>query len=145
MTTGELEAELKSLIASVWSVAFSQDSSQVVYVLMGPDVKATQIWNTVTGKLQTMTTTTITLPDASIVQRVGKEHFHISYPEQTIPNTHGPLSISDDCQWIVGTHHDCWIPSHNRNFISSSISGDRVCLGYPSGNMIILDIKVSHK
>ena len=138
--TGEVEAELKGLTDEVWSVAFSKDGSQVV---LGPDNNATQIWNTVTGKLQSMTTTTITLPDASIVHRVGEENFHISYPEQTVLSIHGPLSISDDCQWIMGALYDCWIPSHNRNIVSSSISGDRVCLGCSSGHVIIFDMKVA--
>ena len=100
---------------------------------------------TVTGELQLMTTTTLTLPDATIVQRAGEKNFHISYPKQHTHSLHGPLSISDDCQWIVGAYHDCWIPSHNQNFISSSFSGDRVCLGYGSGDVIIFDMKLPHK
>ena len=99
-----------------------------------------------TNELQLMTTpsTTITLPDASIVHNAGVRSFFISYPEQPTLSEHGPLSISDDCQWIVvDALHDCWIPSHNRDFISVSFSGDRVCFGCHSGYMIIFDMKAA--
>ena len=143
MMTGEVEAELKgedNIMYIVDSAEFSQNGSQVVFVLYNSSV---HIWNTVTGELQIMTTMTTTLPDGSIVCRVGERNFHMFYPEQSTLSTHGPLSISDDCQWIVGALYDCWIPSHNQNFLSSSISGDKACLGYESGNVIIFDMKVA--
>ena len=138
MIMDEVEAELSHGV-SVSSIAFSHDGSQVVF---GSDSTTVQIWNTMTNELQLMTTpsTTITLPDASIVHNAGVE----SYPEQPTLSEHGPLSISDDRQWIVvGALHDCWIPSHNRDFISVSFSGDRVCLGCHSGHMIIFDMKAA--
>jgi WD40 repeat protein len=140
--SGDVEAELKGHTIWVRSVAFTQDGSQVVSRSIDGTVR---IWNTVTGESQLMTTTTITLPNTSVVHNQGKGNFHISYPEQpsTLGSMHGFLSISDDCQWIVGAHHDCWIPSHNRYFISSSFSGDRVCFGYSSGHMIIFDVKAA--
>jgi WD40 repeat protein len=139
-TTGEIEAELKGHTDSVGSVAFAQDGSRVV---SGSYDNTVRIWNTVTGKSQLMTTTTITFPDASVVHNAGNGDFHISYPEQLTLSIHAPLSISDDRQWIVGALHDCWIPSHNRDFISSSFSGDRVCFGYSYGNVIIFDMKAA--
>jgi WD40 repeat protein len=122
------------------SVAFAQDGVQVVF---GSNDRKIHIWNTVTGELQLMTTTIITLSDGSIVHRAEESNFHMSYPEQSTLSIHGPLSISDDCQWIMGALHDCWIPSHNHDFRSSSISGDKVCLGCDSGNVIIFDMKVA--
>jgi WD40 repeat protein len=138
--TGEVEAELKGHTSPVRSVAFAQDGSRVV---SGSDDNTVRIWNTVTGESQSMTTTTITLPDASVVHNAGKGYFHISYPEQSTVSIHSPLSIFDDRQWIVGALHDCWIPSHNRDFTSSSFSGDRVCFGCPSGHVIIFDMKAA--
>ena len=142
-TTGEVEAELKGHRGMVVYVAFSQDGSQVV---PGSDYETVQICNTVTGKLQSLTTTT-TLLDTSVINNVGlgKEgcHINISYPEQPAFSIHGPLSISDDRQWILGACHDCWIPSYYCDFISSSFSGDRVCFGYTSGDVIIFDMKVA--
>ena len=90
----EVEAELSHGV-SVSSIAFSHDGSQVVF---GSDSTTVQIWNTMTNELQLMTTpsTTITLPDASIVHNAGVESFFISYPEQPTLSEHGPLSISDD-------------------------------------------------
>ena len=136
--TGEVEAELEGHMGRVMSVAFSQDGSQIV---SGSDDNTIKIWNIATGKFQLMTTTIVTLPDASIVHNAGRGCFHISYPESTLC-IHGPLSISDDRQWIVGALHDCWIPSHNRDFFGSSFFGDRVFL-YFSNNVVIFDMKVS--
>jgi WD40 repeat protein len=139
-TTGEVEAELKGHTNLVMSVAFAQDGSRVV---SGAYDNTVRIWNTVTGKSQLITTTTITLPDAGVVHNAGNGDFHISYPEQPTLSIHAPLSISDDRQWIVGALHDCWIPSHNRDFRSLSFSGDRVCFGYRSGHVIIFDMKAA--
>ena len=105
--TGNIEAEMNGHKHWVMSVAFSQDSSQVVF---GSNDNTVWIWNTVTGKLQLMTTT-ISLPDGTVVHNAGMGDFHISYSEQPTLSIHGPLSVSDDCQWIVGALHDCWIPS----------------------------------
>ena len=138
--TGEVEAVLEGHTDFVTSVAFSQDGSQVV---SGSYDKTVRIWNTMTGKSQLMTTTVITLPDASVVCKVGGSNFCISYPDHPQLSINGPLSISLDHQWIMGALHDCWIPSHNRDFVTSSFSGDRVCLGYSSGKMIILDMEVA--
>ena len=142
MTTGEVEIELKGHTNVVRSVAFSQDGSQVV---SGSHDKTVRIWNTVTGRSQLMTTTLVTLPDASIIQNAGEGDFRISYPDQLTLSIHGPLSISYDCQWIVGALHDCWIPTRIdfNKFSSSSFSGDRVCFGTSSGNVIIFDMKVA--
>ena len=130
------------LFRSDWvrSVAFSQGGNRVV---SGSDDMTVWIWNTVTDQSQLMTTTTITLPDASVVHKIGEGNFHISFPEQHTLSIHGPLSISDNCQWIVGVLHDCWIPSHNREISSASIFGDRVCFGCSSGKVIILDMNVT--
>ena len=87
-----------------------------------------------------MTTSDIILPDGGRVKRsrrYGK--FHIIYQQPTL-NMNPAFQITDDDQWIVGMLYDCQIPSHYRNFHCSSIWGSRICLGYPSGNVIILDI-----
>ena len=135
--TGEIEARLEGHRDMVMSVAFSYDGSQVV---SGSEDKTVWIWNTLTGEFQLMTTTIVTLPDASVVQNAGRGCFHISYPEQPTLGMHGPLSISDDRQWIVGALYDYWIPSHNREFLGSSFFGDRVFMYY-SDNVVIFDMK----
>jgi WD40 repeat protein len=130
-------------MATGWvrSVAFSQDGSRVV---SGSNDNTVQIWNMMTGESQLMTTTAITLLDASMVHKAQNGKFHIFYPgQQPTHSIHALLSISDDGQWIVGVLHDCWIPYHDRNFRSSSFFGDRVCLGYNSGHMVILDMKAA--
>ena len=90
-----------------------------------------------------MTTAAITLPDGSVVQKAGRGHFQISYPEPSTLNIHGPLSISDNCQWIVGALRDCWIPPHHRGFIESFSLGDRIFFVDSSANVVIFDMKVA--
>ena len=152
--TGEVEVELRGHEGRVMSVAFSQDGSQVVsaadrasevvnWQTSAWDYEKIRIWDIVTGEFQLMTTTTITLPDGSVVDDAGNGCFHIFYPEQLTFSIHCPLSISNDCEWILGALQDCCIPISNRNFISSSFSGDRVCFVYASGNVIIVDMKVA--
>jgi hypothetical protein len=88
-----------------------------------------------------MTSQTTTLPDGSVVNRLGVEAFYIVYPLQQLTPTISPvLSISVDEQWIVGALHDCWIPPSYQNFSSCSCFGNRLCLGYSSGRVVILDV-----
>ena len=136
-TTGGVEAELKGHTDSVRSVAFSQDGSRVV---SGSYDETVRIWNATTGNLQSMTTSDIILPDGGRVTRTGHyRKFYIIYQQHTL-SMNPAFQIMDDHQWIVGMLCDCRIPSHLRNFHYSSISGSRICLRYPSGNLIILDI-----
>jgi WD40 repeat protein len=45
--------------------------------------------------------------------------------------------------WIMGVNSDCWIPPRDRDFVASAFSSstNRVCLGYPSGRVVILDME----
>ena len=96
-----------------------------------------------TGEFQLMPTTAITLPDGSVVHNAGRGCFQISYPDQPTLSVHGPLSISDDHQWIVGAVHDCWIPSHYRDYTRSFFFGDRIFFADSSANVVIFDMKVA--
>jgi WD40 repeat protein len=139
-TTGMVEAELKGHTDVVRSVAFTQDGSRVV---SGSDDNTVWIWNTMTGKSEIMTAPEITLPDASVVHKAGGGKFYIVYPKsQHTPSVHPMLSLSDDGQWIIGACRDCWIPSHHCDFSMSSFSGNKVCLGYHSGRVVILDMTI---
>ena len=161
--TGEVEAELEGHTDSVTFVAFSQDGSRVV---SGSGDKTVRTWNTITGKVEgelkghtdsvmsvvfsqdgswkattggsaLMTTPEITLPDASVVHRAG-DNFCIVYPL----SPHSTLSLSHDHQWIMSALGDCWIPPHYCDFSTYSFSGNKVCFGWYSGRVIILDMTV---
>ena len=135
--TGKVKAKLKGHTSFVTSVAFSQDGSKVV---TASDDKTVRIWDVTTSNAQVMTELSITLPDGSIINKVA-DAFYIVYPlQQPTPIISPVLSVSEDKQWIVGALHDCWIPSFYRNFTSFSCSGSRLCLGYESGRVVILDI-----
>ena len=140
--TSEMEAVLEGDAYGMSFVAFSHDGSQVVSASYDGTLWT---WNRVTCKMQLKTTKTITLSDAGIVRNtlVKRGKYHIFYPEQFKFSIHGPLLPSDDCQWILGALYDCWIPSHNRDITTISFSGDRVCWGCSSGNVIIFDMEVA--
>jgi WD40 repeat protein len=138
--TGEAEAELKGHTNSVTSVTFSQDRSTVV---SAADDGTVRIWNVVAGDSQLMSSCDMnhTLLDGSVVHRAGVRGFHIIYPGQLpTATTYPALIMSDDRQWIVGPFHDCWIPIHYRDFVSSAFLGNRMCLGYKSGRFVIFDM-----
>ena len=136
----EAKARLKGHTQSVKSVAFSQDGSTVV---SASDDKTVRIWNVAAGSSQLMSSCDMnhTLPNGSVVYRTGIWGFHIIYPGQLpTPTTYPALTMSGDQQWIVGPFHDRWIPIHYRNFLSSAFWGNKVCLGYKSGRIVILDM-----
>jgi WD40 repeat protein len=137
-TTGEVEAELKGHTDSVTSVAFSQDGSQVV---SGSNDETVRIWNVTTGHSQLMFASHITLPDGSRVNKTSPGDFHIFYPsQQPTLSLNSYAQFSDNGHWIMANLRDCCIPSEYRNFRCSSIWGSRICLGYQSGRVVILDI-----
>jgi WD40 repeat protein len=138
VTTGEVEAELKGHTDWVTSVAFSQDGSRV---LSGSDDKTVRIWNVTTGHSQLMFASHITFPDGSRVNKSTPGKFHIFYPsQQPTPSLNSYTQLSDNGHWIMANLRDCCIPSEYRNFFCSSIWGSRICLGYQSGRVVILDI-----
>jgi len=138
--TGEVEAELKGHTDWVKSVAFLQDGSQVV---SGSYDITVRIWNVTMGNSQSITSD-ITLPDGSRVNKTSPWEFHIFYPsQQPMLTMNSSAHLSDDGHWIMANLRDCCIPSQYRNFWCSSIWGSRICLGYPSGNVVIFDINMA--
>ena len=122
------------------SIAFSQNGSTVV---SASEDEAIRIWNVAAGDSQLMPSGDMnyTLPDGSVVHRAGIRGFYIIYPGQLpTPTTYPTLTMSDDQQWIVGPFHDCWIPPHYRDFASSAFLGNKMCLGYRSGRIVIFDM-----
>ncbi|KAJ7201159.1 hypothetical protein GGX14DRAFT_465982 [Mycena pura] len=160
-TTGKTQARLttgKSLkdpdenwLDIVDFVAFSQDGSHVVsgssVTSLGTLLARTiQIWDWKAGTSIRMTTPSVTLSDQTEVYDVGRDWgmVQIVYPAHARTTTASPISVSDDFQWIMGPHSDCWIPYDER--ISSgwpgraALSWDKVAFGYKSGRVMILDM-----
>jgi WD40 repeat protein len=138
VATGEVEAELKGHTDWVTSVAFSQDGSHIVF---GSRDETVRIWNVTTGDSQAIFASDITLPDGSRVKKTSPRHFRIFYPlQQPTPSLSSYTQLSDNGHWIMANLRDCCIPSEYRNFRCSSIWGSRICLGYQSGRVVILDI-----
>ncbi|GLB42001.1 hypothetical protein LshimejAT787_1100160 [Lyophyllum shimeji] len=140
-TTGELETELEGP-GRVTAVEFSQDGSQVVSASSFD--RTVRIWDRQAGETHILTAD-ITLPDLSKVLQNGQGSFRIAYP---VPGpTHGidlKLAISGDEDWIMGASRDCWIPPQFRpgDADTQTFSGSHVCLGLPTGRLIILDMNV---
>jgi hypothetical protein len=105
------------------------------------DDKTVRIWNVTTGHSQLMFASHITLPDGSRVNKTSPGDFRIFYPlQQPTPSLNSYTQLSDNGHWIMANLRDCCIPSEYRNFDCSSIWGSRICLGYESGRVVILDI-----
>ena len=136
-TTGKAQAVLKGHTDWVRSAVFSQDGSTVVSASRD---KTVRMWEVTTGKCQLMAIgdTTLSL-HGSVVRRIGNTRlntrFHIIYPGQE-----PALWMSGDQQWIVGPLHDCWVPAYHRGFTSSAFWGNKMCLGYASGRVVIFDM-----
>ncbi|EDR01296.1 uncharacterized protein LACBIDRAFT_312217 [Laccaria bicolor S238N-H82] len=140
VTMGKVEAELTGHTVTS-SVAFSQDGSQVIF---GSHHKTVQIWNLTTGNSQAMLASNITLPDDSRVNKTGHGEFHISYPlQQPTLSMNSSTQLSNSGDWIMANLRDCCIPSQYRKFRCSSIWGSRICLGYQSGRVVIVDMNVA--
>ncbi|KAF7344134.1 Mycorrhiza-induced WD40-repeat domain protein [Mycena venus] len=135
-TTGEMQAELEGHTGRVNSVTVSQDGSRVI---PGSDDRTIRIWNPAEKSSFIMDTFGLKLPDSTQIHCVGLGGFHIVYPADPLLNTHA-LSISQGFDWILGTPRDCWIPPHYRDSRSMAISRDRVCFGYLTGRVIILNM-----
>ncbi|KAJ7869306.1 quinon protein alcohol dehydrogenase-like superfamily [Mycena olivaceomarginata] len=169
-TTGEVLAELMGHTSAVTSIAFSQDGSRLISgsydekiriwnttsgalqaELTGHASVVASIASSQTGgplnsgsddqrvadETSPRMTSSIKLPDSDSSQlcRQG-EGPPVTQRASKAPN----LSISDDSQWIVGVHRDCWIPSEYRHPYSLAFSPQRVCFGYTSGRVVILDM-----
>ena len=124
----------------VCSVAFSHDDN---HVISGWE-DGVWIWNVMTNE-STKLSERIKLPDGTRVHPLGKRDFHIYDPIDQEMTTDIPpylLSISPDCDWIIGEQgeHICWIPLQYRAFFNAHISKSIVCLQSASG-MIVLDLK----
>ncbi|KAK7450144.1 hypothetical protein VKT23_013027 [Stygiomarasmius scandens] len=162
--TGEVEAKLEGHTDWVTSVAFSQDGSRVV---SGSNDRTVQIWNAVTGEVEAKLEGHTDWVTSVAFSRDGSQIISKSWDGQVcIWNAitgdlessqrdsqsaasdnlvHSSLSISDDRRWILGPSYDCWIPPHIGSVAwrSYSFLGDKVCLGFESGRVVVLDMAVA--
>ncbi|KAJ7824855.1 hypothetical protein B0H13DRAFT_1736937 [Mycena leptocephala] len=114
-TSGRIQVELNGHTDSVNSVTFSQDGSRVV---SGSHDETVRIWDAISGEMQVMGGSSLKLAPLTV---------------------HTP-HISKDSQWICHTDRDCWIPPDYRQPCSMAFFEDRLCFGYSTGRVIILDM-----
>ena len=142
LVTDTIDCEFKGHLLRVTSVAFSRDDS---HVISGSPDGTVLIWN-VTTNVSIFLAERVQLPDGTRVHSLSNGQFHIYDPiDKEATNEIPPylLSISPNRDWIVGDQiiRDCWIPPEYRKFSIASVFASTVCLGYPSGRVVILDLK----
>ena len=140
-STGQIDIEPETDRGVIDSVAFSPDGSHVI----SGGTKGVWIWNLTTNK-STRLSEKIQLPDGTRVHSLSHGHFHVYDPiDQETTNDIPPylLSISDDCDWIIGeqAEHNCWIPPRYRNVRRAYVAKSILCLEYWRKPMIVLDLK----
>jgi WD40 repeat protein len=141
--TGQIDREIETDLDDVWSGSFSHDDSYIIYGAFGTAC----IWDVTTNETNaaTLLSGRLQLSDGTRVYSLSCGGFHIydSIDQGKTSDTPYLLSITDDQDQIIGEQalHSCWIPRQYREFSCASISGSTVCLAYPSGRVIILDLK----
>ena len=119
----------------VRSVAFSPDGTCVV---SGSWDDSVLIWDLITGESTSLPySESFEFPDKSTVTHTFPGMFQLLAPDQQV------VSVSRDRKWILTRrpNETCWIPPECRNVWSHAISGSRVCLGYRSGRVVIVNLR----
>ena len=127
------------------TVAFSLNDSHVI----SGSWSGVWIWNLATNE-STRLSERIQLPDGTRVHSLGICAFHIYDPvDQETTNDIPPylLSISEDCDWIIGeqAEHKCWIAPQYRNLDWVYVAKSIVCFRYGLERLVVLDLKSSQR
>ena len=133
--TGEIERILRD--NRIRSVAFSPDGTQVV----SGSLSSVLIWDVITGESTPLPySESFQFPDKSNVTHILPGNFQLFAPGQQV------ISTSPDKKWILTdrANQGCWIPPELRDFVSHAISGSKLCLGYQSGRVVIVNLMAPH-
>ncbi|KAF8800088.1 WD40 repeat-like protein [Phlegmacium glaucopus] len=143
-TTGECEAELKGHLDWVISAVLSPDGKHVVSASYD---KTARIWNTATGDCEAVWhghTSISLLSDNSqlpVVSSIPDGVFACSDSEAQIHVSLQPsfLHMNNGTIFHDINLHTIWIPSpfHYPSYISYYLS--KICLGYESGEILVLE------
>ncbi|KAF8816507.1 WD40 repeat-like protein [Phlegmacium glaucopus] len=123
--TGECEAELKGHLGSVGSAIFSSDSMCVV---SASDDKTVRIWNTATGEFVLSS-----IPDGVFIHHHADGKIHPSLQLSF-------LNIYQDTIFHTINLHNIWIPSPFRKPTCVSYHSSKICLGYGTGEILLLEV-----
>ena len=138
MNTGAIERVFEGHTDLVLSVAFSPDGTHVISG--SPDGMAL-IWDAITGQSTPLSChESFQFLDGSKVTHIFPGKFQLFAPNKE------ELLLSPDWKWIVArrSNQACWIPRKYRDVKSLAISGSKVCLGYDSGRVVIVDFAPRH-
>ena len=140
--TGECEAELKGHSDVIRSAVFSPDGMDIV---SASDDNTARIWNAITGGCEAALkghTSIPSLPNNRQLPMIPSSRFihsgfdgHISVSSQ--PSL---LDIYNDSIFHTINLHKIWVPPPFRNPSSIAYNLSKICLGYPSGEILLLEV-----
>ncbi|KAF8799484.1 WD40 repeat-like protein [Phlegmacium glaucopus] len=143
--TGACEAELKGHSGHVYSAVFSPDG---MHIVSASSDKTARVWNTATGECEAelnghMSVPSISdnsqLPGLSLIPHGIYIHHHAR--GQLQPSLQ--LSFLDIYQNIIfhTMNYKIWIPSPFCNPTSVSYHLSKICLGYGTGEILLLEFQ----
>ncbi|KAK6995914.1 WD40-repeat-containing domain protein [Favolaschia claudopus] len=133
--TGELEQKLTGHAGFVHHVAFASNST---IVISGSTDDTIRVWFTLDHEVEVVDRPTVNLPNGTKIHRVDPGEFSIEY--QPTPMIQKIACLSEDHAWIISATQDCWIPPEYRDPLSVAVWGEKICFGYHSGRVVIVDM-----
>ncbi|KAF8802699.1 WD40 repeat-like protein [Phlegmacium glaucopus] len=146
IATGECEAELKGHSGWVNSAVFSPDS---MYIVSASSDNTARIWNIATGEHEAEPNGHMYVQSISDNSQLP----HLSSIPEGIyihHNAHGQLhpslqlsflDIYDDMIFHTTMNYKIWIPPLFRNPTSVSYHLSKICLGYGTGEILLLEFQ----
>ncbi|KAF8800341.1 WD40 repeat-like protein [Phlegmacium glaucopus] len=147
--TGECEAELKGHSSLVRSAVFSPDG---MHVVSASDDYTARLWNATTGECEAVLEGHTSIPSLSDNSQVP---FASSIPDGvfTHSNSIGKFHVSlqpsfldiyNDTIFHTISLHKIWIPPPFRKPSSISCYLSKICLGYESGEILVLEVCMAY-
>ena len=107
------------------------------YVGVGLEDGSVRVWNLITRESTFLPCReSFKSPDGSKDTHIFPSNSQLFSPDRQ------EVILSPDRKWILTDRPRgaCWIPSEFRDFLSFVVSGSKVCLRFPSGRIIIVDL-----
>ncbi|KAF8813486.1 WD40 repeat-like protein [Phlegmacium glaucopus] len=143
--TGECETELKGHLKRVRYAVFSPDG---MYIVSASDDHTVRIWNMATGNCEAelkghsdWVRSAVFSSDVPVFPSIPDNVFTHSYFDRKDDVSSKPsfLEIYTDTVFHTVNLHKIWIPPPFRKPSSISCHSSKICLGYTSGELLLLE------